>query len=94
MKPGFSWSSLFHHFCLILVICLSVIKRKFPFLFVMWSTMQMNSRKNASVPIPAPILLRVRELAELHSQVPPNLGSNNLGGVGGRSMHETQSGYL
>lgn len=54
----------------------------------------MNSRKNASVPIPAPILLRVRELAEMHSQVPPNLGSNNLGGVGGRSMHETQSGYL
>lgn len=55
--------------------------------------MQMNSRKHASVPIPAPILLRVRELAEMHSQVPPNLGSN-MGGVGGRSMHETRSGYL
>ncbi|XP_024027390.1 uncharacterized protein LOC21386182 isoform X1 [Morus notabilis] len=53
----------------------------------------MNSRKHASVPIPAPILLRVRELAEMHSQVPPNLGSN-MGGVGGRSMHETRSGYL
>ncbi|CAN6707440.1 unnamed protein product [Malus baccata var. baccata] len=34
----------------------------------------INSRKHASVPIPASILLRVRELAEMHAQVPPNLG--------------------
>ncbi|XP_030490750.2 uncharacterized protein LOC115707062 isoform X2 [Cannabis sativa] len=56
----------------------------------------MNSRKHASVPIPAPILLRVRQLAEMHSQMPPNLGSNSsLGGVSGRSsVHETRSGYL
>lgn len=29
MKPGFSWSSLCHHFCFILMICHSVIIRTF-----------------------------------------------------------------
>lgn len=29
-----------------------------------------SSRKHASIPIPAPILLRVRELAEMQAQVP------------------------
>ncbi|PON96221.1 GAMYB transcription factor [Trema orientale] len=48
----------------------------------------MNSRKHAAVPIPAPILLRVRQLAEMHSQVPPNLGSNSLAGVGGRRRNQ------
>ncbi|XP_015865905.2 uncharacterized protein LOC107403503 isoform X3 [Ziziphus jujuba] len=54
----------------------------------------INSRKHASVPIPAPILLRVRELAEMHAQAPPKLGSSRLAGVGGRSVQETRSGYL
>ncbi|XP_038693684.1 uncharacterized protein LOC119991395 isoform X2 [Tripterygium wilfordii] len=57
----------------------------------------INSKKQAaSMPIPAPVLVRVRELAEMHAQVPPSLGSNKLAkyGNGGRSVHETRSGYL
>lgn len=56
-----------------------------------------NSRKHASVPIPAPILLRVRQLAEMQAQVPPNVSSSKLVevGVGGRSVVESsRSGYL
>ncbi|KAF3452057.1 hypothetical protein FNV43_RR08153 [Rhamnella rubrinervis] len=49
----------------------------------------INSRKHASVPIPASILLRVRELAELHAQAPPNLGSSRLAGVGQRSCRQS-----
>uniref|UniRef100_A0A2P2IJG8 Uncharacterized protein n=1 Tax=Rhizophora mucronata TaxID=61149 RepID=A0A2P2IJG8_RHIMU len=32
------------------------------------------------MPIPAPILLRVRELAQMQAQVPPNLTSSNVAG--------------
>ncbi|XP_058010489.1 telomere repeat-binding protein 1-like isoform X2 [Hevea brasiliensis] len=52
----------------------------------------INSRKNVtSMPIPEPILLRVRELAEMQSRVPPNLSSSK---VAGNSVHEKQSGCL
>ncbi|PQM40726.1 hypothetical protein Pyn_17099 [Prunus yedoensis var. nudiflora] len=53
----------------------------------------INSRKHASVPIPAAILLKVRELAEMHAQVPPNLGLGKLPSVS-RSVQQTRSGYL
>ncbi|KAK9923720.1 hypothetical protein M0R45_032121 [Rubus argutus] len=53
----------------------------------------MMSRKHAAVPIPAPILLKVRELAEMHAQVPPNVGPR-LATNGSRSLHQTRSGYL
>ncbi|GMI93670.1 TRF-like 6 [Hibiscus trionum] len=57
------------------------------------------SRKHPSMPIPAPILLRVRELAEMQAQGPsPNLSSSKLlacgGGGGGGSVNETRPGYL
>ncbi|KAK8664438.1 hypothetical protein V6N13_084229 [Hibiscus sabdariffa] len=56
-----------------------------------------SSRKHPSVPIPAPILLRVRELADMQAQAPsPNLGASKLlacdGGAG--SVNETRPGYL
>ncbi|XP_044487526.1 uncharacterized protein LOC123212447 isoform X3 [Mangifera indica] len=58
----------------------------------------VNPRKHASgMPIPAPILLRVRELAKRQSQVPPNISSTSkLAGTTGRNnVHETRSsGYL
>ncbi|KAF2301000.1 hypothetical protein GH714_019155 [Hevea brasiliensis] len=51
----------------------------------------INSRKNVtSMPIPEPILLRVRELAEMQSPVPPSLSSSK---VAGNSVHEKQSEY-
>ncbi|XP_030526119.1 uncharacterized protein LOC115737871 isoform X2 [Rhodamnia argentea] len=53
----------------------------------------MNPRKHVSMPIPAPILLRVRELAELHAQASPNLSTSKLVGCGG-SVNGTRSGYL
>ncbi|KAL3511635.1 hypothetical protein ACH5RR_024352 [Cinchona calisaya] len=56
-----------------------------------------NVRKHASIPIPAPILLRVRELAQMQAQVPPTLGSSKFAGHSGdsdRSVHEARSGYL
>ncbi|KAH6781270.1 hypothetical protein C2S51_006563 [Perilla frutescens var. frutescens] len=37
-----------------------------------------NSRKQASVPIPAHILSRVRELSDIQTQVPPSLSSSKL----------------
>ncbi|XVF25200.1 hypothetical protein REPUB_Repub13aG0192800 [Reevesia pubescens] len=55
----------------------------------------VNSRKHPSIPIPAPILLRVRELAEMQAQVPsPNLSVSKLAECGGRSVNETRPGYL
>ncbi|KDP40712.1 hypothetical protein JCGZ_24711 [Jatropha curcas] len=55
----------------------------------------INSRKNAAtMPIPEPILLRVRELAEMQSQVPPNISTSKVAGSTGNSVHEKQSGYL
>ncbi|KAF9617442.1 hypothetical protein IFM89_036403 [Coptis chinensis] len=53
-----------------------------------------NSRKHGSMPIPAPILLRVRQLAEKHSQVVSPLSSSKLLGCSERSVQETKSGYL
>ncbi|XWS16183.1 hypothetical protein CRYUN_Cryun34aG0063100 [Craigia yunnanensis] len=54
----------------------------------------VNSRKHPSIPIPAPILLRVRELAEMQAQVPaPNLSASKLAVCGGRSVNETRPGY-
>lgn len=54
-----------------------------------------NSRKHASIPIPASILVRVRELAEMQSLVPPDLSlSSKYARHGGRSVHETRPGYL
>ncbi|KAK8608303.1 hypothetical protein V6N13_023729 [Hibiscus sabdariffa] len=52
-----------------------------------------NSRKHPSMPIPAPILLRVRELAEMQAQGPsPNLSASKLSACG--SVNETRPGYL
>ncbi|XP_050381187.1 uncharacterized protein LOC126798304 isoform X2 [Argentina anserina] len=53
-----------------------------------------GSRKHVAVPIPASVLLKVRELAEMHSQVPPNLGAKKLATNVTRSVHHTRSGYL
>lgn len=53
-----------------------------------------NSRKNASIPIPAPILVRVRELAEVEGQFPPNLSGVKFAGHSGRDVDERRSGYL
>ncbi|XP_059595407.1 uncharacterized protein LOC100263481 isoform X4 [Vitis vinifera] len=54
----------------------------------------MSSRKHGSMPIPAAILLKVRELAEMHAQVAPNLGTSKPSGCGGRTVHETRAGFL
>ncbi|XP_041016213.1 uncharacterized protein LOC121258721 isoform X4 [Juglans microcarpa x Juglans regia] len=53
----------------------------------------MNSRKPTSMPIPEPILERVRELAETNARVPPNLGTSKPT-VGSRNSQDTMSGYL
>ena len=52
--------------------------------------MQKSSRKHPSISIPSSILSRVRELDEIHAQIPPpNHSQGKLGaGVSGRSMHE------
>ncbi|CAK7356538.1 unnamed protein product [Dovyalis caffra] len=55
----------------------------------------MNSRKNTgAMPIPAPILLKVRELAEMQAQVPPNLSSTKVAGSTIKIVHEKQTGFL
>ncbi|XP_068335235.1 uncharacterized protein [Pyrus communis] len=54
----------------------------------------INSRKHASVPIPASILLKVRKLAEMQVQVPPNLGPSKLATVSSRSVHQMRPGFL
>ncbi|XP_022724214.1 uncharacterized protein LOC111280935 [Durio zibethinus] len=55
----------------------------------------VNSRKHPSMPIPAPILLRVRELAEMQAQVPPpNLGVTKQAVCDDRSVNEARPGYL
>lgn len=53
-----------------------------------------NSRKHASIPIPAPILVRVRELAEMEGQFPPNISGVKFSGHSVRDVHERRSGYL
>ncbi|XVE51879.1 hypothetical protein DITRI_Ditri02bG0076400 [Diplodiscus trichospermus] len=55
----------------------------------------VNSRKHPSMPIPASILLRVRELAEMQAQIPPpNLSASKMAACDGRSVNETRPGYL
>lgn len=55
----------------------------------------LNSRKQASVPIPAPILSRVRELADMQGQFQPILSTGKSSGhISGRSVNEARSGYL
>ncbi|KAK4784495.1 hypothetical protein SAY86_018863 [Trapa natans] len=54
----------------------------------------MNSRKHATTPIPAPILSRVRELAEINGQsLPSNLSSVKVG-LNGRSANRSAPRYL
>ncbi|TYH48366.1 hypothetical protein ES332_D10G061600v1 [Gossypium tomentosum] len=54
-----------------------------------------NSRKHPSMLIPASILLRVRELAEMQAQASlPNLSTGKLSACGGGSVNETRPGYL
>ncbi|GMH03797.1 hypothetical protein Nepgr_005636 [Nepenthes gracilis] len=51
-----------------------------------------NPRKNATIPIPAPILSKVRELAEMNSQSTKNLKAS--GSQSGASVSENRSGFL
>ncbi|KAF6140548.1 hypothetical protein GIB67_035575 [Kingdonia uniflora] len=54
--------------------------------------MARNSRKHAAAPIPIPILLRVRELTEKHSQ--NDVIPGKFPCYSGRSVHEPRSGFL
>ncbi|XP_004510444.1 uncharacterized protein [Cicer arietinum] len=54
----------------------------------------MNSRKHGTAPIPEPILVRVRELAEMNSQAPQNFSSSKLTASGPGSVHGDRLGYL
>ncbi|KAF5787962.1 putative transcription factor MYB-HB-like family [Helianthus annuus] len=53
-----------------------------------------NSKKHSSIPIPAPILLRVRELAEMQSQVSPDLKAVKFDGHSSRNVNDIRSGFL
>ncbi|KAL0424964.1 UNVERIFIED_CONTAM: hypothetical protein Sradi_1031200 [Sesamum radiatum] len=55
-----------------------------------------GSRKQASVPIPAPILSRVRELAEIQTHVPPSVSYCKLAerNEPNKTVHETRAGFL
>uniref|UniRef100_A0A1D1XQE9 Telomere repeat-binding protein 6 n=1 Tax=Anthurium amnicola TaxID=1678845 RepID=A0A1D1XQE9_9ARAE len=53
----------------------------------------LNSRRHTSVPIPAPILLRVRELAEMQEQEGIGMGSGKIIGHNGRHL-QTRPGFL
>ncbi|XP_008784286.2 uncharacterized protein LOC103703273 isoform X5 [Phoenix dactylifera] len=53
-----------------------------------------NSRKHTSIPIPAAILSRVRELAEMQSQTGIELGPSKITGRGGGIVQEKGSGFL
>lgn len=48
-----------------------------------------SSRRHASIPIPTPILVRVRELAEMHPQVTSDSSSSKWAGHG-RTVHESR----
>lgn len=54
----------------------------------------INSRKHGTAPIPEKILLRVRELAEMNSQVPPSYSSNKFAAGAGTVHGGDRSGYL
>ncbi|XP_020277399.1 uncharacterized protein LOC109851591 isoform X2 [Asparagus officinalis] len=53
-----------------------------------------NFRKPTSVPIPSSILMRVRELAELHSQSGIEFGPGKFAGHGREIVQEKGSGFL
>lgn len=53
-----------------------------------------NSQKHASLPIPASVLIRVRELAEMHEQVASKQSSSKLAGRRSLSVYETRSTFL
>ncbi|KAI5416918.1 hypothetical protein KIW84_041789, partial [Lathyrus oleraceus] len=53
----------------------------------------MNSRKHGTAPIPEHILVRVRDLAAMNSQVPPHFSSSKLT-TGAASVHGDRLGYL
>ncbi|KAK4267225.1 hypothetical protein QN277_024034 [Acacia crassicarpa] len=54
----------------------------------------MNSRKHGTVPIPEPILVRVRELAGKNSQVPASFSSSKLTACTGVADDDDRSEYL
>ena len=58
--------------------------------------MQVNPRKNAPSPIPAPILMKVRELAEINGQVHRILKatSETEDNIGSSVNENNRSGYL
>ncbi|KAK9142212.1 hypothetical protein Syun_011612 [Stephania yunnanensis] len=53
-----------------------------------------NLRKQAVAPIPTPILLRVRELAEKHLQTTPHPSISKLVSPSARTVEDDRSGYL
>lgn len=53
-----------------------------------------NFRRPTSVPLPSSILLRVRELAEMHSQAGIEFGPSKFSGHGGSIVQEKGSGFL
>nr|XP_043627101.1 uncharacterized protein LOC122598573 [Erigeron canadensis] len=53
-----------------------------------------NSKKHPSIPIPASILIRVRELAEIQSQVLPDMRAVKFGGHSSRNVNDKRSGFL
>ncbi|XP_028763210.1 uncharacterized protein LOC114721543 isoform X2 [Neltuma alba] len=54
----------------------------------------LNSRKHGTVPIPEPILVRVRELAGMNSQVPTSFSSSNQLTACAGVAHDDRSGFL
>ncbi|XP_020081332.1 uncharacterized protein LOC109704962 isoform X3 [Ananas comosus] len=52
------------------------------------------SRKHTSIPIPTPILLRVRELAEMHSQTGIEIKPSKFSGHSGKIVQGSGSGFL
>ncbi|XP_073012026.1 uncharacterized protein [Typha latifolia] len=53
-----------------------------------------NSRKHTSVPIPTPILSRVRELAETHSQTGIEFGTSKFSSHGAKVVQGKGTGFL
>lgn len=68
----------------------------FPHAYVVIFLKQVqNSKKHPAIPIPAPILLRVRELADMQSQVSPDLKAVKFDGHSGRrNVNDMKSGFL
>ncbi|XP_071741965.1 uncharacterized protein [Rutidosis leptorrhynchoides] len=53
-----------------------------------------NSKKHASTPIPIPILLRVRELAEIQPKVSPVMSALKFEARSSRKLNNIRSGFL